>query len=517
MLAAGALALWLSMSSNAVSYSNDSANYIEQARSLLAGNGFLSRPHYTFYQEMDEFDAVLAPDLLFPPGYPAVIAASAFISGAPAEIAAIWVNKISLAILPLVIFLAFRSAIGFYGAICLGIIGAFSCDVVNRGQIAIADVLAFTLVIASFGLLLRAWSSSQIRRAVLAAFGAGLIAGYAYLTRNAVLALLLSVPLSLAGWFILASSDEKTRTLKVGVAWAAGVLLFALPWLVRNLLVFGEIQPYEMPPSTIGPWHNIQAFTDALITGVSGSRTLGDLAARTIPGLGALVLMAGLFIYQSLKHWPEFQQQEKKAFIAALSYAAVGSAMVIAARTTYQWGEEISDRHIMQYVVFMLTSVIILLRYVFSNHVWRNVSAFGAMSVWVVLMLIAFLTTSNKQEDPATLVLSQINIFRTQSSGPCVTVNRPVVVSNYAYLFRIVCDVHALRPGHSVKSISEAIARIESKMPQQPVFAAFYPGKGLDPSWFPVPATGVTWLNARGWAVLENSPSSLLLQSSRKY
>ena len=44
MFVVGLLALWLAILTDAVPYTPDSPSYTEQARSLLAGNGFKSRP-----------------------------------------------------------------------------------------------------------------------------------------------------------------------------------------------------------------------------------------------------------------------------------------------------------------------------------------------------------------------------------------------------------------------------------------------------------------------------------------
>src|SRR4051812_42924799 len=95
MLLTGLFALWIAMLHGSVPYTPDSANYIEQARSLLAGNGFESRPYW-----IDDIDVSQRPDKLFPPGYPLVIAVGSVLSGAPAEAVALWTNRLVLMALP---------------------------------------------------------------------------------------------------------------------------------------------------------------------------------------------------------------------------------------------------------------------------------------------------------------------------------------------------------------------------------------------------------------------------------
>ena len=62
MLLLGLLAMWLTTLSGGVPYFSDSASYIEQARSFLAGKGFESRPY-----GIDTIVALQTPDKLFPP------------------------------------------------------------------------------------------------------------------------------------------------------------------------------------------------------------------------------------------------------------------------------------------------------------------------------------------------------------------------------------------------------------------------------------------------------------------
>src|SRR5215470_8599717 len=109
MLLTGLFALWIAMLHRSVPYTPDSASYIEQARSFLAGNGFASRPYW-----IDDIDVLQRPDRQFPPGYPLVIGVGSALSGAPVEAVALWTNRLALMVLPLIIFVVFRPVIGLY-------------------------------------------------------------------------------------------------------------------------------------------------------------------------------------------------------------------------------------------------------------------------------------------------------------------------------------------------------------------------------------------------------------------
>ena len=304
MFVVGLLALWRAILPGFVPYNPDSANYIEQARSILAGNGFEARPDGG---GLDDIDVSQRPSKWFPPGYPLVIATGSAVSGAPVETVAPWISRIALMVLPLIVFMTFRPVIGVYGAVCLGMLGGLSPGVIDWGNYAMSDLLSLTLVVTSFGLTLAAWSHNHVSRALFLALGGGLLAGFAYLTRNANMALLLAVPLSMGVWFFASPQTERAIAWRIGLSWALGASIIVLPWLARNVMVFGTIQPYEMPSSTVGAWSNLRIFIEAQISDVLGSQELGRLVGWSIPGLVTLLVVAVITVHLTSKQWSTFQ------------------------------------------------------------------------------------------------------------------------------------------------------------------------------------------------------------------
>lgn len=510
MLVVGLLTLRLALPRGGQLYTPDSAHYVEQARSLLAGRGFVSRPG-----GIDDINARQSPDTLFPPGYPLVIAAGSAVSGAPVEAVALSVSRIALMLLPLAIFVAFRPVIGDYGAACVGILSGLSPGVIGWGAYALTDILALTFVLTSVGLTLAAWSRSQVRSALLLAFGGGVMAGCAYLTRNAHLALLLATSLSMVIWLAGSPPGDRARQLRISLSWALGAAIIVLPWLARNVMVFGHAQPYSMPPSTLSAWWNVRSFIGAEAYDVLGSPYWGTVVGWTIAGLVALVLATIALAYLSSRRWSTLQPGEQRALVFSLIYALLGAAIVIAARTRYQWGGRISERFAVQYTPFVLLAGAVLLR-----HLSRSKVMLIAMSAAIMVGLIALRRNALVHYgSSAPPIVELVQRDRAERVGPCARDAPLLVVSNYDYLYRILCDANARPPGDGGmggQSIPDAAASIRSRLGDRPVIVALHPGRGIDSSALPLPAGDAAQLAAQGWMVRENSPLALVLARDRR-
>ena len=456
-----------------------------------------------------------------PPGYPIAISAGTAISGAPVEVVAPWISKIALLVLPLAVFLSFRSVVGTYGAVSLAILSVFSPSVIYFGQYALTDVLSLTLVVTSFGFTLVAWSPGKVSHALLFAFCGGLVAGFSYLTRNANVALLLAAFVSMGVLFFVSPTFEKSRTWKISLSWVVGASIVVLPWLARNLMVFGKIQPYEMSPSTVSAWSNLRTFIGAQISEVLGSSYLGTLVGWSIPGLVMLLILTLAIVRLSFKHWSKLQNGEQRAFVFSLLYALLGAAVVIVARTRYEWGEQISERHTLQYAIFLLLPLTILLRRLTSNKVMLITLSSTIVLVLVTLRLVSVADGVSKENDAGfrTTIGKLIDKSNMEKSGPCARDKKTLVVSNYAYLYRILCDANSLHPGGGGmggQSIAEAAALIQSRAGDRSVIVALHPGRGIESSNMPLRDHDVEALTSQGWTIRDNSPLALVMAYDRQ-
>lgn len=514
-LLTGLFALSASLLTADIPYTFDSTNYIEQARSLMAGNGFESREF-----GMSNMEASYVPDKIYPPGYPLVIAAASGISGAPVETVAPWINRLALMSLPLIVFIALKPVVGRYSAACIGIVGGLSPGVIHWGQFALTDVFSLALVVASFGLTLAAWSSDNLKRASLLALCGGLGAGFAYLTRNVNLALLLAAALFIGITLIASSPVEKAGTWKVSILWILGASLVVLPWLIRNAIVFGRIQPYEVPAGTISARTNLQSFIIWQVAEVFGSSYIGIKAGSSISGVTTLLLLGVSFSWLSTRNWEELQPGERRALIFSLVYVFLGSSVVITARTKYQAFEAISSRYTLQYTVFLLCPAAIVLRRL-AGHRQRYIVITSAIMVFLMiprLMEIEGRVNRRSQITQSQLVLQLIGESKSTKIGPCAHDKKYLYFSNYAGLYRILCDANVQyidvdnMGGNS--TIENVVKFFDYRTDQRPVMVSLHPSITTGSFSLQFRGGDGATFDAQGWIILENSPLILRLTNA---
>lgn len=503
-------------------YAVDSASYVEQARSLLAGRGLVSRPFSVDAISGLNVGDIEQPDALYPPGYPLVTALASAISGIAVSMAAVWVSRIALAILPVAIFLLFLPLLGVAGAACLGLLGGASPSLVLGGQLAVSDVLSVLFVVAAFALAVKSWASARARKAYGLAFASGALAAFSYTIRNAHAALLVSLALSMAVGLATAGGGGRRRFFWTGMSWACGAALVLVPSFLRNMLVFGRIQPYRMPPSTTGLKTNIHQFIVAQVAELSGSSHLPEILGWRTPlwFVFPVAAVAAAFLYLAIKSWPRQSRLERMACSASILYALVGAAVVIIARTRYHWGEQISMRHAMPYTVFWLLPMIILVRRGVENRVVKFAIAALAVTAWLALRLPVLYGPAVTGDDRNVRLEESVRADHTAQMGPCAQEGRRLTVSNYAYLYRIVCDANAVHPTGIELSGSEMEQRTALQMASwiqlqargAADVIALHPGRGVIANSMPLPARDAKLLAAQGWKVDENSPLALVIE-----
>jgi len=88
-------------------YGEDSASYLDQARSFIARGVFEKTPFGTWAA-----DVVYVPDKTFPPGYPLLIVVSSMLLQLPVEVIAPFLSLGALILLPIVIVFSFHRVLG---------------------------------------------------------------------------------------------------------------------------------------------------------------------------------------------------------------------------------------------------------------------------------------------------------------------------------------------------------------------------------------------------------------------
>lgn len=330
-------------------FTPDSSVYIEVVRNFLAGDGLVSTP------APSQYDLKYEPLRLFPPGYPLLIALVAAFGLSPTDVA-LWLARLGWALLPWATFFCLRPAMTAKWAVLVAVMVALSPGLFVYGYKALSDVPFLLLILLSFGLLLRSLGDRWSFWSLLLA---GLVTGFAYTVRNAGLAVIIAVTATFVLAVVLRLLPLQMAFLRL-MAWGTGVALVVVPQWIWSFTVFGKLHAYTMPPSEIGLLENARTFFQVLLVDLSGSSTVGLLAWDAklffLAGLGFSVIA-----YFGLKAgWKTWGTVEKFGLTLFVLYLVIGGAMVIVARSVYQWGEVINLRHVMQYSWLVMAICVML-------------------------------------------------------------------------------------------------------------------------------------------------------------
>ncbi len=151
-------------------YIEDSASYLDQARSVMERGVFEKTPF-----GIDHSDVVYIPDNNFPPGYPLLIVISSMLLQLPAEVIAPFLSLVALILLPFVIVLSFQRILGLLPALWIGILVVLTPAAVRHGYLAYSDIISLVLVIYAVNRLLTAGNKTGNW------FWLGLLTGFSYL------------------------------------------------------------------------------------------------------------------------------------------------------------------------------------------------------------------------------------------------------------------------------------------------------------------------------------------------
>jgi hypothetical protein len=248
----------------------------------------------------------------------------------------------------------------------------------------------------------------------------GLIGGCAYAVRNAGLALFGTIVAS-AIIFSLLRPRRARDILKMTCWWFAGAAIVLIPLELRNLSLFGDLQPYSMAPSTIGLVTNIRYFLMALFDSIAGAPQIDHAFFWDNRILAAVVaaLLCGLFLFrgQLARHWTSLSPPSRQVFIILLCNVLLGSAIVILARTRYQWGELINPRYLQQYDWMMLALIALFIEPLFRKS---KVVVAIASAILVTLLSLRASFAMNKIEDSRNIHQIAVSSFdiSTLSSHP---------------------------------------------------------------------------------------------------
>ncbi|MDD1613271.1 MAG: hypothetical protein LUP98_01265, partial [Methylococcaceae bacterium] len=276
----------------------------------------------------------------------------------------------------------------------------------------------------------------------------------------------------------------------------------------------GKIQPYSMPPSSVGFIENSRAFIEAQLNVLLLLADLDRFLARNTLGVIGLIIVSGLLVWQVLKTWKLWQKIEKQAFIIAGLYCILGAAIVIAARSKYQWGELVSERHALPY----LFSLLIVLALILKN------TSIKIGQRWLGLALVSGLVLPRIYYIPqlyqynfydANVVAVAEQIKKHQQTDPlCTNLNGRLGVSNYGFVYRVICAVpvrHVFPILHGDEFIDEPLNKLVALTAKQGAVVSIFPNHDVDKKDLPLNQKHLNQLSALGWQVEQNEDMGFIL------
>ncbi|MCX7097046.1 MAG: hypothetical protein NTV43_03960 [Methylococcales bacterium] len=481
-------------------YGEDSASYIDQARNVMARGVFEKTPFNIW-----PTDTVSIPDAIFPPGFPLLLVISSFVLQLPVEQLAPYISLAALLLLPLTIVVCFRRVIGLLPALAIGIVVVFTPTAIRHGYIAFTDTLSLVLVIYSVHRLLVAENK------FVDWFYLGLLTGFSYLLRNANLGLLLTISLLLF-WRVIAEPENRKAHINNGFVWLAGNAVIVVPWLVRNWLQFGKLQPYWMRPSTVSLGDNCHDYLKAQLDTLLALSEVDKFLANNLGGNLLLLSVLLLIIQQVLMTWRHWQKIEQQVFFIAVVYTILGAAIVIAARTKYEWGELIHARYALPYLGFILVALVIVV---------KNTSATIPIRYWGLGFAIILLVTravelpklyGYKQRDQT--IISAAKHLKHNPDVLCSHLDGRFAVSNYAFVYRIVCaaPVRHIYPAFGQnRYFDESLPEWARLGAKHGIVVSLFPDMDDQHNEFPLTASSVQKLQALGWQIERNDKENLII------
>jgi hypothetical protein len=357
-------------------YTTDGLIYIEAAQNLLAGNGLLITPF-----DPAPYDVDLVPLRSFPPGYSVLIASISFLGFDVAK-TALGISIFSwIALLPAIVF-CLRPIIGLFLASICGLLTILSAPAFLTGPMAFSDMPFLLTACLCFAILFRSVAEKQHWKGILLA---GLLAGAAYSLRNAGIAILLSVSAALVFAFMVGIMRLRPAMTILGLWWAGALPMLVLLW-VRNITVFGKIQPYSYPPAPAeaGLLHIIRIYGETALFALTGSHKIAMLAWDYKLLAVTALPVATATAWGIMTHWPRMSLQVRFAIIAICFYVSIGSAMVVLAHYLMGAHDYGTGRYALQYMWLVLALVVIG----WSSIKWKrqNIAVLAGVAVIFALL-----------------------------------------------------------------------------------------------------------------------------------
>ncbi len=483
----------------------DAVKYLQAAESLLAGTG-LTTPRDAVSAPWGE---VREPYRNWPPGYSLLIAAVSKATGAAVMPSGLWISRCALALLPMAMLFCLGPLRLEGWAAAIALLAAFSSGFLWSGMVPRSDA-PFCLMVCLVLLSLRRFLATE-RAGWL--FAAALLAGLSYTVRTVGVALVLAVPLALTIARIRSGHTRSVAAvLRAPALWTVSAAVPVAALLAYNLKTFGQLQPYSLPPSTVGLVANIRWLMAAVISDASSTSAAGPWIAWTWPALMAASLLAGYTLAMFCRRRildPSVSNGDAAFALTLVLYALGSAAILVLGRTKYQWGELINDRYVAQFTWIVMAVVLC-----WARDTWSSPSQRRALTVAVAIVCVAaavprVLIMSRTGDSPSLAVAASQPLQRSLRQWAA---SGDTIVSNDALLL-------SLLGGVSVRQLQQAPGAGCGKVFSAPLAALEH-----NPELSPVSLHAVMVLQnpcidyspdagRSGWAVEQSTPAYVVLKS----
>ncbi|MDQ5824488.1 MAG: glycosyltransferase family 39 protein [Chloroflexota bacterium] len=309
------------------SFTSDSMNYVDVARSLLAGRGLVQSTLGFNTPDFSPDAPIPGPFTTQPPLYPFSIALLS-VTGVTGADAALLVAVLAYGLVLLLSYLLARILYDEPVAVLVVATLLFYKPLAFVADHAWSETLAVSLALLSLWLLV------LVMRGRLSLFAgallSGLAGGLAFATRYsfAVIALLVVATVGMAA---LMSRDRKHKTqrLATGTLYVAGFLLVAGPMLLHNWVTTHALLP-SYNPATTGLLENTGR---ALETLFGGYAEVGEVLHREVALAVCLVALLEWVLFRCRAGSGEWL---KDAFVRRGRYLLIGWAVAYSALVVYQ-------------------------------------------------------------------------------------------------------------------------------------------------------------------------------------
>ncbi len=332
---------------------NDAIGYMSETSNLRQGQGLTRVPNETESPDLD-----LAPTVFQPPGFSLTVAGLSAL-GLSVENAAIAFSRLSWALLPMALLFAMRPILPFAWAAAVTALAVFSPGLYLYGSTVNTDVPTLLLIVLAMGFMIRG-VAERPRIALL--LSAGIILGLAYALRNSVTAAFAGMIAALIAASLLRLMPVSSAAKNCG--W---ILLGSAPFigmlLLRNYLVFGEVQPYVLMVGTDATLlESFRVYLHGLLWDITGSPTLARYLAWDFKILVLTAVPAGgLLTWGLLRHWRNAGLPARFAVLYGLLFSGAGAAMLVIAHTYHGLDFHYLLRHMMQYVWILFALMVVAL------------------------------------------------------------------------------------------------------------------------------------------------------------